>query len=86
MKREEEEDAALASKNQQGKKKCYLSTIKCFRCGELGHFATNCTLRKKDKEASSSKSATTKEDDGSNDDVAMSAHVPREKRWGNIDL
>ena len=84
--KEEEEDAALASKTQQGKKKHDLSKIKCFRCGELGHFTTNCPLRKKDKEASSSKAATAQEDDGSDDDVAMSAHVPREKRWGDIDL
>ena len=30
--------------------------------------------------------ATTKGDDGSDDDVAMSTHVSREKRWGDIDL
>ena len=83
--KEEKEGAALASKKQQGKKKHDLSNIKCFRCGELGHFATNSPLRKKDKEASSSKAVTTQEDDGSDDDVAMSTHVPREKRWGNID-
>ena len=75
MKQEKEEDAALASKKQQGKKKKDLSKIRCFRCGELGHFATTFPLRKKDKEAKS-KVATAKEDDGSDDDVAMSAHVP----------
>ena len=85
MKKEEEEDVALASKKQQGKKKRDLSKIRCFRCGELGHFATTCSLKKKDKEVDS-KVATTKEDNGFDDDVAMSAHVPREKRWGDIDL
>ena len=74
--KEEEEDVALASKTQQGKKKRHLSKIRCFKCGELGHFSTTCPLRKKDKEASSSKAATAQEDDGSDDDVAMSAHVP----------
>ena len=78
--KEEGEDATLASKKQKGKRKRDLLKIKCFRCGELGHFTTNCPLRKKDKEASSSKAAAAQEDDGSDDDVAMSAHVPREKR------
>ena len=81
VRKEEEEDAALASKKQQGKK-CDLSKIKCFQCGELGHFASNCPQRKKDKEASSSKAAVA--DDGFDDDVAMSAHEPQ--RWGDIDL
>ena len=74
--KEEEENAALASKEQQGKNKRDLSKSKCYQCGELRHFASNCPLRNKDKEASSSKAATTKEDDDSDDDVAMSAHEP----------
>jgi len=37
----EEEDVALASKGkQENRKKKYLSKIKCFHCGELGHYAT----------------------------------------------
>ena len=49
------------------------------------YFASTCPKRK-DKEASDSKTTTTRGDSGSEDDVAMSAHVPREKRWGDIDL
>ena len=62
MKKEEEEDAALAYKGQrqQGKKKNDLSKVCCFRCGELGHFADTCPKRK-DKEASDSKAAAAEE-------------------------
>ena len=80
-KKEDEEDAALASKKQPKKKKD-LSKIKRFQCGEMGHFASHCPEKKKDKEASSSKVAVA--DDGSRDDVAMSAHEPR--RWADMDM
>ena len=75
--KEEEEDAALASKGQrqQGKKKKDLSKLWCFRCGKLLHFASTCPKRK-DKESSSSKATAARGDSGSEDDVAMSAHVP----------
>ena len=42
VKKEDEEDAALASKRQQGKKKKDLAKIKCFQCREMGHFASSC--------------------------------------------
>ena len=72
MKKEDGEDATLASKRQQGKKKRDLSKIKCFQCSELGHFANNCPQKKKDKEASSSKAVVA--DDGSEYDATMHAH------------
>ena len=89
IKKEEEEDASLVSKGhrqQQEEKKKDLSNVRCFRCGELGLFANTCPQKKKGKDDSDSKVAATKGDDDSDDDVAMSAHVPREKRWGDIDL
>ena len=59
-----------------------LSKIKCFQCGEMGHFSSHFLEKMKDKEASSSKA--TMVDDGSGDDVAMSAHEPR--RWSDMDM
>jgi len=40
--KEEEENASLASKGQQEKwrRKKDVAKIKCFRCGEMGHYAT----------------------------------------------
>ena len=82
MKKEDEDDAALTSERQQGKKKRDLSKIKCFQCGELGHFASNCPQKNKDKEAYTSKDLVA--DDGSEYDMAMSAHQPRS--WGDMDM
>jgi len=52
----EKENVALASKGpnlgqgQPKKKKKDLSKVKCFRCGEFGHYSTQCPLKKKDNQ------------------------------------
>lgn len=89
MKKEEEEDAALASAGKQEKrKKKDLSKVKCFHCGELGHYVNQYPRKKNKGEASESKAALVKakkevKKDG---DCAMNAHVPIEKKWEDIEV
>jgi len=45
----EEEDVALTSKGQHKRKK-NISKIKCFKCGEMGHYNTQCPLKKRENE------------------------------------
>ena len=87
VKKEEEEDAALTSSRQQGQQKKAISKVRCFKCGQLGHYATQCPWKKGKEEASESKVAPAKVDtEGEDDDCAMSAHAPLEKRWGDMEL
>ncbi len=90
IKKEEEEDAALASTEKQEKrKKKDLSKVKCFHCGgDLGDFANQCPRKKNKGEASESKAALARAEKEveEDDDCAMSAHVPLEKKWGDIEL
>ena len=89
IKKEEEEDATLASAGKQEKrKKKDLSKVKCFNYGELGHYVNQCSRKKNKGETSDSKAAPPKveKEVEEGDDCAMSAHVPLEKRWGDIEL
>ena len=53
----------------------------------MGHFAIQCPQKKKGKEENSdSKVAPAQVDKEDNDDGAMSAPTPLEKRWGDIEL
>lgn len=89
IKKEEEDDASLASIGQQGKmKKEDISKVTCFHCGELGRYAYQCLKKKNKGEVSDSKEAPTKanKEVKTEDDCALSAHAPLEKWRGDIEL
>jgi len=62
--------------------------VKCFNWRELGHYANQCLGKKNKGEASDSKAMPVRAEKEveEDDDCAMSAHVPLEKRWGDINL
>ena len=82
---EEEEKAPLASKGQQKQKRNKdILKVKCFRCGEMGHFASQYPLKQSDKdEKHDRKAAQVKIDE---DEFAMSAQASPSGRWGDIEL
>ena len=89
IKKEEKEDVALTSVGKQEKrKKKDLSKVKCFHCGELGHYANLCPRKKSKGEAFETKAVLAKAEKEveTDDDCSMSAHAPQEKRWVDIEL
>jgi len=87
--KQEEEDVALGYEGKQKKwKKKDLSKIKCFHCGEIGHYVTQCPRKKSKGESSETKVVPTRaaKEVLTNDDCAMSAHAPVEHKWGDIEL
>lgn len=52
----------------------------------MGHFTMKFPQKKGKEEKSDSKAAPAQADKEDDDDCAMSAHAPLEKKWGNIKL
>ena len=77
-KEEEEVDVSLASEGKQEKRKKDLSKVKCFHCGELGHYATQCPRKKSKGEASETKAALAR--------AKKEVLTDDEKKWGDIEL
>ena len=70
--------------NRSSKRKKDVSKIKCFRCGELGLYATQCPLKQKDKdEKHDPKAASTKIEEG---EFAMVTQIRPRERWGDLEL
>ena len=82
--KEEEHNIALASKGKQKQKKKYLSKIKCFQCGEMGNYAIQCPLKKKDKEEKEDPHVGAAKIEAEKD-YAMLGHIPKGVKW-DLDL
>jgi len=70
------------------RKKKDVSKVKCFHCGELGHYASEFPRKKNKGEAYDSKASPIKveKEVKTDDNSAMSVHAPLEKRLGDIEL
>ena len=82
---------ALAPKGQQEQRRRKdLSKVKCFRCGDLGHYNTQCPLRKKDKEEKQDQQVASAEIDRLSsrleEEFAMITDIPPRVRWGDLEL
>lgn len=67
-----------------------MSKFKCFRCGELGHYNTECPLRKKDKEENQDQQAASSKINRLysriEEDFTVFADIPPRVKWGDLVL
>ena len=83
--KEEEDNAAVALKGQQEqrRRKEDVSKIKCFKCGEMGQYATQCPLKKKDKDEKHDLNAAPAKIEK---EFTMIAKIPPGGRWDDLEL
>ena len=87
----EEKNATLASKGQQEQsRRKDISMVKCFRCGEFGHYNTQCPIKKRDKEDKQDQQAASAEIDRLSsrleEEFSMITDIPPGVRWGDLVL
>lgn len=67
-----------------------LSKVNCFRCGEFGHYNTECPLRNKDKQKKQDHVVVSIEIDKLSlrleEYFSMFVAIPLRVSWGNMEL
>lgn len=82
----EEDNVALALKGQQGqqRRKKDVSKMKCFKCGEMGHYASQRPLKEKGKDEKHDPKVAVAKIDAK--EFTMAAEIPPRGRWADIEL